>query len=323
MLRKRMISWQPLIAIGVTMFIVGCPTITTPPDDPCAGVDCTDGETCVDGVCVAAPVDTTDPVEFTNADGIKGGALYDKFYDTPDFDKNTDDAAQIMAFGDFFRCKQCHAWDHLGNMASYIDRAPKTTRPNVTAINLAEHAMDESAQELFDAIKTGNGGRRSVSADLSTYDPADPTTTAVGDQMPNFGEILTDAQIWDLVKYLKEDFLDTTQLYDIDITGTYPDGTRTFSNIGKDGDPVNGDALYAAKCAGCHGADGLLILFDNGELSIGSFARTKPYELSHKSKFGQPGSAMGPQGINTIEDMKDLFAALVDSTNFPDPAPAP
>jgi len=42
--------------------------------------------------------------------------------------------------------------------------------------------------------------------------------------MPDFSKILTDAQIWNLVKYIKEDILDTTQLYDITTEGTYPDG---------------------------------------------------------------------------------------------------
>jgi len=265
---------------------------------------------------------TTDPVEFTNANGIKGGALFDKFYATPDFDTTTADAAQIMAFGNFFRCKQCHAWDHLANTASYINRAPKTTRPNVTSIILVGLTAEDTAQQMFDEIKTGHATRRPVSADLSGYNPDDPTTTVEGDRMPDFSEILTDAQIWDLVKFLREDFIDTTLMYDIATEGTYPTGSRTFSNIGKGGDAANGDVLYATKCAGCHDADGLKFLLDGNEFSVGSFARANPYEIWHKIKFGTPGSSMGPQGINTVEEMNDILAALTNVDAYPDP-PAP
>ncbi len=265
-----------------------------------------------------------DPAEFTSADGLKGGAFYDKFYaDGTGFDQTQASFETVSAAGDFFRCKQCHGWDHLGNMGAYINRAPKATRPNVSGVNLAEHVGEEEAQELFETIKTGHGApRRMLDADLSTYDPEDPTTTADGDMMPDFSEIFSDEEIWNIVKYLKDELLDTTQLYDITTDGTYPDGTRTFSNIGKDGDAANGDSIYAAKCAGCHGADGVggsfPVVDDGVELSIGAFARDKPYELWHKVKFGNPGSVMTAQGVDSLSDMKDLLKALADSDAYPD-----
>lgn len=290
-----------LFTLGVVMIglIAGCPDVVVPP----AG----------------------DPVEFTNADGITGGKYYDKFYasDTG-FDQNNANLATISASGDFFRCKQCHGWDRLGNAGAYIGRSPKTTRPNVSGIPLATHVDEMTVQELFDAIKTGEGAtRRAVDADLSTYDPADPTTTTVGDQMPDFSQIFTDAEIWNIVKYLKDEVLDSTQLYTITTTGTYPDGSASYSNWGPGGDATNGDALYASKCAGCHGADGIGGAFpiEGGAISVGSHLRDKPYETWHKAKFGHPGSSMSPQGINTLSDMLDLYSALADTVMYPDPAP--
>jgi mono/diheme cytochrome c family protein len=288
--------------------IVGCPATTPPPPDGGDG-----GGGGGDAI----------PAGFTNADGINGGRLYDKFWSTEGgFDQDDPNIATLDAFGDFFRCKQCHAWDRRANMASYINRAPSTTRPNVSGLELVERSIEHSAQELFDGIKNGDGApRRSIDADLSTYDPADPSTTTVGDQMPNYGEILTDEQIWDLVKYLKEEALDTTQLYEVTTEGTYPTGSRTFSNFGEGGDAANGDALYA-RCAGCHGDNGIGGGFpiDEGAFSVGSFLRSKPYELWHKVKFGQLGSVvMDAQGIDTLEDMRDLYAALADETKYPDP----
>ncbi len=57
--------------------------------------------------------------------------------------------------------------------------------------------------------------------------------------MPNLSQILSDAQIWEIMKYLKTEALDVTQLYDAIFTGTYPTGSASYTNIEKDG---NADA---------------------------------------------------------------------------------
>jgi mono/diheme cytochrome c family protein len=259
-----------------------------------------------------------DPPEFTAADGINGGQLFDKFWeDETGWDQNDPNLATFDAFADFFRCKQCHAWDRLGRAGSYIGRAPRTTRPNVSPIDLKEHSAEHSPQELFDDLSRSTG-RRSVSADLSTYDPA--TNSAVGDQMPNFSEFMSDAQMWDLVKFLKTEAIDTDDLYNFSTTGTYPSGSIDYMNIGLDGDATSGDAIYAARCTGCHGADGRQIIVD-GEFSVGSFLRAKPYELQHKVKFGQLGTGMATSSplVSDLDEMKDLYKALTDAANYPDP----
>jgi mono/diheme cytochrome c family protein len=179
-------------------------------------------------------------------------------------------------------------------------------------LKAATAAMDE--QELFDALWT-SAGRRSVSADLSTYDPA--TNSTVGDQMPDLSEIMTEEQVWDLVKFLKDEANDTDLLYDFTTTGTYPTGSITYSNIGAGGDATAGDAIYAARCTGCHGADGTGILVD-GSFSVGSFLRAKPYEAQHKVKFGQPGTAMGSL-VTDLTEILDLYLALTNATTYPDP----
>ncbi|NIM51880.1 MAG: c-type cytochrome, partial [Gemmatimonadales bacterium] len=252
---------------------------------------------------------------FELADGINGGTMYDKFW-TPETGWNQSDPnlATFNQYSDFFRCKQCHAWDRLGNAGSYIGRAPSTSRPNVASLDLKAATAAMSEQELFDALWSSTG-RRSVSTDLSTYDPA--TNPTVGDQMPNLSEIMTEEQVWDLVKFLKEEAVDTDVLYDFTTTGTYPTGSITYSNIGAGGNAANGDAIYAANCAACHGADGTAIVVD-GEYTVGSFLRAKPYEVQHKVKFGQPGTAMGSL-VTDLTEMLDLYLALMNATNYPDP----
>jgi mono/diheme cytochrome c family protein len=160
-------------------------------------------------------------------------------------------------------------------------------------------------------------GRRDLDADLASYDPATNSTT--GDQMPNFSEFMTDEQVWDLVKFLKEEVVDTDELYDFTTSGSYPTGSWTPSNIGRDGDAGNGNTIYSdANCALCHGADGTEIMVD-GSFSVGSFFRMKSNEAQHKVKFGQLGTQMLNLGVTELDDLKDLYKAMADETAYPDP----
>jgi mono/diheme cytochrome c family protein len=264
---------------------------------------------------------------FNSADGINGGRLYSKFWalETGFSLANSNLTTQtqldnISANGDFFRCKQCHGWDRLGRDGGYSNRGPKTTRPNISPINLAALVNLETNEQIFDAIKNGDVPRRDINADLSTYDPL--TNNTVGDQMPNFSQILTDEQIWAIVNFLKREAFDTTQLYDITFdSGTYPTKGRTFSNIGKDGDETNGITVYDENCAACHGFDGTAFLVDHNEFTIGAFNRAKPYEEQHKIKFGSLGTIMPAHPRLTLTDAKDLMKALTNTTLFPDTQP--
>ncbi len=262
--------------------------------------------------------DSTPPDPYATANGGRGGILYDKFWSAEANHDSTDpNLATYTAYADFFRCKQCHGWDLLGQGGSYISRGPRTNRPNVSALNLRTLAASKSPQELFDGLKTGSGAtRRAVSADLSTYDPA--TNPTVGDQMPNLSEILSDQEIWDIVRYLKEEAIDVTLLYDAVYTGTYPTGSASYSNIGKDGDATAGAAYFAAHCASCHGSSGAFIDVEDFH-TVGAFLRHKPNEVQHKVKFGQLGSDPRMVGSFDIQDgeMKNLYKALTDTVAFP------
>lgn len=257
-----------------------------------------------------------DPQGYLDADGIMGGKLYDKFWATETgWNQSDPNLTSYNAKADFYRCKQCHGWDLKGSQGAYISRAANANRPNVSPLNLLTIAAGKTPQELFDALKSSTG-RRSVTADLSTYDPnTNPTT---GDKMPDYGSIFTDDHIWDMVKFLKEEAVDVSSLYESQTTGAYPTGSITYSNIGKDGVAANGDATYTAKCMGCHGIDGKLILVDGGNFSIGSFIRSKPYEAQHKIKFGQLGSTMGGP-VTDDNELKDLYKALTNATKYPNP----
>lgn len=261
----------------------------------------------------------TEPAAYTTADGIKGGIRYDNFWSTEASFSKASDAAlltKLNASADFFRCKQCHGWDLLGTGGSYNNRAPKTNRPNVSAVNIANLVKTKSEQQLFEAIKTGSVTRRDVSYDLATYNPTSNAT--VGDQMPKYSQLLSDSEIWDLVKFLKKEVLDVTQLYDAAYTGTYPTGKMVVSNIGKDGNATTGKAYFNNKCAVCHGTDGKLIpnLDKTTGMTYGKFMRTKANEAQHKIKFGQLGSTM-TAFRTTTQEMKDLYKAATDTIAYP------
>jgi len=256
----------------------------------------------------------TDADAYDLADPLKGGISYDLFWSaSTGYNQSDPLIATFAARSDFFRCKQCHGWDQLGSNGFYISRKPSASRPNISSVNLVTLIQASTPQQLFDAIKTGSGAmRRAPTVDLMSYNPAiDPT---IGDQMPDYSAFMSDAQIWDLVRFLKEDALVVSDLYDMTVTGAYPTGSVTFANIGKDGVASIGETIYAANCEFCHGFNGKARTLEGQ--SLGAFFRGKPHEVQHKIRYGQVGSTMKPTRL-TLGEMKNLYKYLVDSLVMP------
>ncbi len=262
------------------------------------GVQGPSGTNGSDGSLVTA----ADQSAYAAADGLIGGRIYD------DFTKQlsiTDTA--YTNHKDFFRCKQCHGWDLRGSNGAYINRAPNATRPAVASNDLYTFAKASNIKQVFDAIKH-EGGRAKL---------GNGTDKSLNASMPDFSLILTDAQIWQITKYLKTEALNTFNLYDINTTGYYPTGTKTFSNVGKDGSAANGNATFASLCAGCHGANGTQIVLDGGTAYMGDFMRSSPYEFQHKARCGQSGTSMPTFSANTESTVKDFLKAGQDALAYP------
>lgn len=146
---------------------------------------------------------------------------------------------------------------------------------------------------------------------------------------PDFTTYLDAAQTWNLVKFMREEWVDPNALYDLQVSGppmhyevvasvwTLVKPTLTYSNIGKDGDATAGKTLYTSKCQSCHGATGMTVLLETGTMSLGEFVRAKPNEAWFKIKFGQ-GTAMAPGLVSATTDLKNLYKALASTTGFPD-----
>ncbi len=264
--------------------------------------------------------DTTvdaDKVAYDAADGILGGKLYDKFWaaETGWSAPAGITATDISNYGNFYRCKNCHGLDLMGKTGAYAGRAPKISRPSC-GVDLTEPRANDDYKELFGHIYDTDG--RKVDA-AKTADGTDPSLG--GDEMPAFATILTKEEAWDIVKFIKEESVDVSKLYDTKVTGTYPNGVVTFENIGKDGDAAAGDTYFAANCASCHGANGLgaddFIVDDGDTVGVGNFGRNEPYSVQHRVKFGNPGTDMPVFSKITVTELKNLLAALQDETKYP------
>lgn len=254
---------------------------------------------------------------YDKADGLNGGLLYDKFWKkgevAAEFSNAYDlDLKRLNKYANFYRCKSCHGWDRIGNKGYYIKKSPAAAKqPNVTAVDLIKSAPAMSPEQIFAKIKK-SAQARSISYDPAEYDPL--TNSEMGDRMPNYGEIFTDEEIWDLVRFLKEDATSYGDYYTMVTSGSYPGGKVEFTEIGKGGDPKNGDIIYAENCASCHGDDGREISIKG--FSVGKFTRKKTYELAHKVKFGQPGSNMTGTDL-TVQEIRDLHKALTNERKYP------
>ena len=75
---------------------------------------------------------------YDRADVVRGGISYDLFWnEATGFPQSSALIANFSSRADFFRCKQCHGWDHLGSRGFYVSRGPRTSRPNISSVDLA------------------------------------------------------------------------------------------------------------------------------------------------------------------------------------------
>jgi cytochrome c553 len=282
---KRMLLLLSMVAAGV--LITGC-----------AGDDGTDGAD------YPGPI----PAAYTAADATKGGAAYSKWYVADADGQGTLVDYSLTVAADFVRCKACHAWDGMGNNASYANRTGQSTgvasRPDVSSLDLRNTIRAVSPQYLFDMVK-GAGGRNADTA---------------GNGHPDYSTLLTDSQIWNLVKFMREAWVSPDTLYRIAVDGppVYWNGsaavppTVTYFGIGADGDATAGDTVFSNSCATCHGADGT-----SSATHLGFFLRSKPNELWFKARFGESGFML-PGIVTSTTDLLNLYTALTNSTNYPD-----
>ena len=212
---------------------------------------------------------------WSQADVTRGGLLYDKWWtvnesSTPTTNFNPlwdSQTTNTRAGGDTWRCKECHGWDYRGKDGRY------SSGSHYTGFAGVYDASDLTAAAIFDAIKDEDGDH-----DLST--------------------VMSDADIQDLAKFIKDGLIDMSQYIG-------PDKNALGSSTA-------GQAKYNTNCALCHGANGLALDFDadDGTQGVSFLSNDNPQEVFHKIRWGNPGTdmtGMVDKGL-TNEDMSDILA---------------
>lgn len=225
-----------------------------------------------------------------SADLVRGGQLYDAWWKVSGvLDPNkptTDNPGYALTQGtktgaDTWRCKECHGWDYKGRDGAYAQGSSHYTG----VIGLMHASEEDPADELFEAIKDGVQGMAMVS----------------------FADHLSDTDIWDIVKFIKEGIIDEAQY--IDYSSKKPIGADT----------THGQSLFSSTCASCHGSDGKQINFGDSTSPeyVGTVANDNPWELMHKVRFGQPGTAM-PSAIKNGWSIQDVVDVLGYAQTLPE-----
>jgi thiosulfate dehydrogenase len=209
---------------------------------------------------------TVDPAKYAEADLARGGLLYDKWWKINGASEPADTLPDYLEMGSqtgstTWRCKECHGWDYKGNDGAY-----ESGSSHYTGIEGLYDVRNQPADLIYDAI--------------------------VRKRLP-----LSEQDIWDLTKFLKEGQVDMNKFI-------------IFSGAQKKvatGDAENGSLLYegAGGCLKCHGEDGNKI----SGLSVSTIVNDNPWEGLHKIRFGQPGTKM-PSAISkglSLEEQIDIL----------------
>jgi mono/diheme cytochrome c family protein len=180
-----------------------------------------------------------------------------------------------------WRCKECHGWDYKGVAGAYGAGSHFTG-----VAGLVGAGQLHSQGELVAMIRDG----------------------VAGEAMTAFGSHLSQADLSDLARFVREGMVDLTP-YMASVTGA-PIGA----------DPVRGKTLYDATCLRCHGADGSRLNFGTALAPeyVGHVANENPWEFQHKVRFGQPGEDM-PSAVDSGWTMQDVMDVLSHARTLPAP----
>ncbi len=149
-----------------------------------------------------------------------------------------------------WRCKECHGWDYKGAAGRYASGS------HFTGIAGVEAAITKSPGEVYGTLTNGEGGH-------------------------DFAAHLSEAELWDLVRFLREGQRDIARALDTEARAK--------------GSAEAGRPLYEQHCLSCHGADGNAIDFKQdkeGIQGVGWYALDNPWESLHKYRWGDAGSDM-------------------------------
>jgi len=249
----------------------------------CSVVDNGDGTftmTC-EGSTPATFGEAEEPPAYTNADVVRGGLLYDKYWILSGADEPTGEHILYPSFGartgnTTWRCKECHGWDYIGKDGRYASGSHFTGIKGLYPASI-------SLWKAFIVLKNDHG-----------YSGTD----------------LSDTDVWDLVKFYREGMIDVSMI--LDEEGNFEGNVTSGAAIYDNGVPgvLSGTTNTNTSCATCHGPDGTNEVATGFTAFPGFLANDNPQEFLHKVRFGHPGSTMpASETVNgSLRDVTDLSA---------------
>ncbi len=271
---SRMILNGALLVVMIVM--AGCAPATTPTAAPTSPPPTSPPPTKAPPTAVP-PTATTAPTEVPVPEGdlVRGGLLYDAWWDAAGVDKPTGDhplwktqTTNTRTGTDTWRCKECHGWDYKGVDGAYGSGSHKTGFAGIFG------AKDKHAVEILDILKGS----------------ANPDH--------DFSKMLDEQALIDLALFVTQAQIDGADLINADKTSK--------------GEAAQGEEKYGTICANCHGPQGVAMNFgDFAELEfVPHIGADNPWEFLHKVRFGQPGEVMPSSIVNewTSEDLANVLA---------------
>ncbi|WP_455210916.1 c-type cytochrome [Kaarinaea lacus] len=174
-----------------------------------------------------------------------------------------------------WRCKHCHGWDYAGKDGAYGSGSS-----NFTNVKGLLGAVNRSADQLRAIISDSQQGNHAWSNYLSEQD------------------------IEDLIAFIQNGIIDTEEYI------------ARPTKLVRVYDQANGQYLYrdvpqgafTGICATCHGLDGTAAPPSGSAVLLGPLALDNPWEVLHKTRFGQPGTAMPKlYNSNSLQDAVDIL----------------
>lgn len=233
-------------------------------------------------VSTSTPIPLPTPTEVPQLSGdlVRGGLLYDKWWEELGKDAPAEDhplwklqTSNTRKGADTWRCKECHGWDYRGVDGAYGSGSHKTGFKGVWGVN------GKPAVEILGMLKGSTNPDHDFSA------------------------VMDEQALIDLALFLSEGLIDQTQLVNADLTSK--------------GDATQGKEKYQEVCTKCHGPEGNAINFGDIEEPefIAHIAADNPWEFIHKVRFGAPGWPM-PSSIENKWSDQDVANVLAYAQGF-------
>ena len=219
---------------------------------------------------------------YNAADALRGGRLYDKWWNVKNTATPTDNNpiwdAVIAQFpdnqngknGGQWRCKECHGWDYKGSDGAYSQGSSHYT--GIKGLN------NTNVLEVFNAIENG----------IVTFGSTQniPHSFIANNK-------LNTSDVYDLTKFIVE--IASTNTANPSL-GDAVRGKTVFDQV-----PIPNPTSWSCDSGGCHTNTSSTSLS-----KIIEVAKENPQEFLHKVRFGAPIGSM-PFGMN-VSDAQDVYA---------------